>query len=58
MKSADRSIAQMGQLLKAGVLQLENTFRSMLMDISKPIEPLAYISKSESMKGGTVTVHF
>ncbi|CAG8439218.1 7431_t:CDS:10 [Ambispora leptoticha] len=51
LKSTERVMAQLKQLLKAAMLQLEELFRKWLVKWSVPIEPLAYTTKKLNIPG-------
>ncbi|CAG8625894.1 1779_t:CDS:10, partial [Paraglomus brasilianum] len=49
LRSGEKAMGQLKQLLKAAMLQLEELFRERLTKWSDPIEPLAYILKNREM---------
>ncbi|RHZ56375.1 hypothetical protein Glove_402g16 [Diversispora epigaea] len=51
LKSSEKVLGQLKQILKAAILQLEDIFRQWLVSRSTPIEPLAYIAKSTDIPG-------
>ncbi|CAG8656544.1 42549_t:CDS:10 [Gigaspora margarita] len=51
LKSSEKIIGQLKQILKAAMLQLEDLFRLWLTERSNPIEPLSFISKKLEIPG-------
>ncbi|PKC67670.1 Exo70 exocyst complex subunit [Rhizophagus irregularis] len=51
LKSSEKVIGQLKQLLKAAILKLEDLFRSWLTNRSNSIEPLSYITKNLDIPG-------
>ncbi|CAG8569094.1 9788_t:CDS:10 [Funneliformis mosseae] len=51
LKSSEKVIGQLKQILKAGMLQLEEHFRLCLTNRSITIEPLSYITKNLDIPG-------
>ncbi|CAG8675218.1 14509_t:CDS:10 [Funneliformis caledonium] len=51
LKSSEKVIGQLKQILKAGMLQLEEHFRLCLTNRSNTIEPLSYITKNLDIPG-------
>ncbi|CAG8848861.1 14650_t:CDS:2, partial [Racocetra persica] len=51
LKSSEKIIGQLKQILKAAMLQLEDLFRLWLTERSNPIEPLSFLTKKLEMPG-------
>ncbi|RIB02778.1 Cullin repeat-like-containing domain protein [Gigaspora rosea] len=51
LKSSEKIIGQLKQILKAAMLQLEDLFRLWLTERSNPIEPLSFLSKKLEIPG-------
>jgi len=47
LRSNQSAVAELGRLLKSGNTQLEAYFATLLQEDSRPIEPLAYITKEQ-----------
>ncbi|CAG8603375.1 9075_t:CDS:10 [Cetraspora pellucida] len=50
LKSSEKIIGQLKQILKAAMLQLEDLFRLWLTERSNSIEPLSFLTKSKNWK--------
>ncbi|CAG8459687.1 65_t:CDS:10 [Scutellospora calospora] len=51
LKSSEKIIGQLKQILKAAMLQLEELFRLWLTERSNPIEPLSFLTKKLEIPG-------